>query len=325
MILADKIMINRKKLNLSQEGLGQEINVSRPAVSKWESGQSIPEMEKIILLSNLFGVSIDYLMRDEIEDIEYLDNDQLYTKKKLSLKEVNTFLEKSYQSSKYVSAGVLLSILSPVILIVLTSLVNFNLTNMSENTASGIGIAVMLVFISLAVGLFIINNSFMSEFDYLEKEVFDLEYGVEGIIKQKQKQRSKENTISVITGVVLLILSALPVIISDTFASEFFVEVYAVPTMILTISIAVYVLVKNGIKESAHSKILQVQDYSVEKKRKSVIYGKISTLYWLSAVTIYLGYSFIYSAWGKSWIMWPIAGVVFPIVLVIASLFIKED
>lgn len=120
MILADKIIINRKKLNMTQEDLAAEINVSRQAVSKWESAQSLPEMEKIILLSDLFGVSVDYLIRDEIEDIEYLDNDYLSRPRQLSLKEVNDFLDKNNKSSNYVSLGVMLCILSPITLITLT-------------------------------------------------------------------------------------------------------------------------------------------------------------------------------------------------------------
>ena len=73
MILADKIIYHRKKLSLTQEELAESLNVSRQSVSKWEGAQSIPDMNKIILLSNIFGVSIDYLMRDELDTPEYLD------------------------------------------------------------------------------------------------------------------------------------------------------------------------------------------------------------------------------------------------------------
>lgn len=325
MILADKIIINRKKLNLTQEGLAAEINVSRQAVSKWESAQSIPEMEKIILLSNLFGVSVDYLIRDEIDDVEYLDSDQLLKTKQLSLNDVNSFLEKSYRSSKYVSFAVMLCIISPIALITLTSLVDLNLINISNNIASSIGIVVMLILVSIAVGIFITNSSYMSEFDYLEKENFDLDYGVEGIVKQKQASRRNNNTMSIVIGVILLILSILPIIIIDGFAAKGTVEVYAVPTFLFIVSIAVFTLVNNGIKQGAYSKVLQEKDYAVEKKASSKIYGKISGIYWLSATTLYLAYSFIYNAWGNSWIIWPIAGVLFPIVIIITSLIIKED
>ena len=68
MILADKIIENRKKNGWSQEELAEKLGVSRQSVSKWESAQAIPDMKKILQLSEVFGVSTDYLMKDEIEE-----------------------------------------------------------------------------------------------------------------------------------------------------------------------------------------------------------------------------------------------------------------
>ena len=70
MILADKIIRLRKKNGWSQEELAEKMNVSRQAVSKWESAQTIPDLEKILQLSTLDGVTTDYLLKDEIEDEE---------------------------------------------------------------------------------------------------------------------------------------------------------------------------------------------------------------------------------------------------------------
>lgn len=63
MRLGQKITKLRKKNKLSQEGLAEKMNVSRQAVSKWESDQSIPDIEKIVNLSELFGVTTDYLLK----------------------------------------------------------------------------------------------------------------------------------------------------------------------------------------------------------------------------------------------------------------------
>ena len=68
MILADKIIKQRKKNGWSQEELADKMNVSRQAVSKWESAQTIPDIDKIMKLGELFGVTIDYLLKDSIED-----------------------------------------------------------------------------------------------------------------------------------------------------------------------------------------------------------------------------------------------------------------
>ena len=67
MILADKIIDLRKKAGWSQEELADKLGVSRQSVSKWEGAQSIPDMNKILQLSELFGVSTDYLLKDSME------------------------------------------------------------------------------------------------------------------------------------------------------------------------------------------------------------------------------------------------------------------
>ncbi|MDR1914418.1 MAG: helix-turn-helix domain-containing protein [Clostridiales bacterium] len=67
MELSKKIYILRKEQRLSQEELAMQINVSRQAVSKWESGQAIPDTNNIILLSKILNVSTDYLLNDESE------------------------------------------------------------------------------------------------------------------------------------------------------------------------------------------------------------------------------------------------------------------
>lgn len=68
MNFGDKIQLQRKKKGMTQEELGEELNVSRQTITKWESNQSFPEIKKIIKLSYFFGVTIDYLLKDEIED-----------------------------------------------------------------------------------------------------------------------------------------------------------------------------------------------------------------------------------------------------------------
>ena len=67
MILADKIISLRKKAGWSQEELASQLNVSRQSVSKWEGAQSVPDMDKVVQMSRLFGVSTDFLLKDELE------------------------------------------------------------------------------------------------------------------------------------------------------------------------------------------------------------------------------------------------------------------
>ena len=88
MILADKIINERKKNGWSQEELAEMLSVSRQSVSKWEGAQAVPDLTKIIKMAEIFGVSTDYLLKDEIEEIER--NDTSYdNKEELNLRKVS--------------------------------------------------------------------------------------------------------------------------------------------------------------------------------------------------------------------------------------------
>lgn len=65
MIFSEKLQLIRKNKGLTQEELAEKLSVSRQAVAKWESGQVYPEITNLIQISNLFNVTVDYLVRDQ--------------------------------------------------------------------------------------------------------------------------------------------------------------------------------------------------------------------------------------------------------------------
>ena len=95
MILANKITEERKRNGWSQEELANRLGVSRQAVSKWESASSVPDLQRVLELSKLFGVTTDYLLKDEMgpepvaEHMVY-DGEEL---RKVSMEEANAFLD----------------------------------------------------------------------------------------------------------------------------------------------------------------------------------------------------------------------------------------
>jgi len=117
MILAEKIMEERKKNGWSQEELAEKLSVSRQAVSKWESAQSIPDLQRVIQLSEIFGVSTDYLLKDEcetpqpIEGVEPSDKD--FPLKKVSVEDANDFMEVRKKNAPKIAAAVAACIVSP--------------------------------------------------------------------------------------------------------------------------------------------------------------------------------------------------------------------
>ena len=68
MNIGSKISQCRKRAGISQEKLAEQLNISRQAVSRWETGEAMPDIEKVVRLSHIFGVSTDYLLLDEQEE-----------------------------------------------------------------------------------------------------------------------------------------------------------------------------------------------------------------------------------------------------------------
>ena len=137
MILADKIIELRKKNGWSQEDLAEKLEVSRQSISKWEGAQSIPDMNKILKLSEVFSVSTDYLLKDEIEldspeEAPKIDTESSLKEVPVSMEEANAFLEHKNQTASQIALGVLLCILSPSLLIVLSTLQESSLLSLSE-------------------------------------------------------------------------------------------------------------------------------------------------------------------------------------------------
>ena len=73
-MIGEKIKNKRKELNLTQEYLAKELNISRQAVSKWEKGLSDPSMDNLVKLSEIFGVDIDYFKKDEQDNKSPISN-----------------------------------------------------------------------------------------------------------------------------------------------------------------------------------------------------------------------------------------------------------
>jgi len=314
MILADKILYHRKKLALSQEELAEQLNVSRQSISKWEGAQSIPDMDKILKLSNLFSVSIDYLLKDEIEEAEYIDGKDNGSLRRVSLEDANAFIEANKKYSQNTAIGVFSCIIAPALLI-LSDLLFKN---------GSLGILMLIMMVAVAVPIFIKATLFMEPYKYLKEDSFELEYGVDSAVKREKEKYRNDHVKSLSLGIVLIIVSIIPAIVSDALGKTPILSSVAPSLLISMVAIGVHLLVKTSIYNSSFSVVLQEGDYTPNKKKNNVIYGRIAGIYWLGTVALYLIISFIFNKWESSWVIWPIAGVLFGLVSIISSIFIDD-
>ena len=136
MILADKIIRLRKKNGWSQEELADRMRVSRQAVSKWEAAQTTPDLEKILMLSKLFGVTTDYLLKDELETEAFTNDEPDISVRRITMEEANTYLEHRKWASIRIALATMLCILSPVCLILMGAASDISMPPFNEDFAA---------------------------------------------------------------------------------------------------------------------------------------------------------------------------------------------
>ena len=320
MILADKIIELRKKNGWSQEELAQKLDVSRQSISKWESAGSVPDMNKILKLSEVFQVSTDFLLKDEMEMPDRTDDAAAETESgavRVSMEEASSFIAFRNTSSVRISFGVMLCIFSPILLIVLSSLAESGRISFSEYQATGIGICVMLFMIAAAVALFVMTGISGSRYEYLETSPIDTEYGVDGLVREKREKFRRVYTLQLTIGIVLCVIGAIPIflamILSYTSASILYTA--AVAGVLFIIGIGVFLIVRCSIIWAGMNMLLEEGDYTRAGKEENRRMAPVASVYWCLAVAIYLAYSFITRRWDVSWIVWPIAGVLYGVVI----------
>lgn len=267
MILADKIMTLRKKNGWSQEELAEKLNTTRQSVSKWESAQSTPELDKILMLGQIFGVSTDYLLKDEITVTECTSGKESAARR-VSPADADAFLALAKKNARRITLGAALCILSPVCLLMLSAMADTQRIAITENAAAGIGLIVLLLTVAVAASLFISGSYLTRPFAFLETEVFETEYGVADKVRHLQAKHSARLGIRLAAGCCLCVLSVAPLFITIIFTEDAFLLTAAVALLFVLAAAGAALLVYNGCVSDSYNKLLQLDDYTPQKKLK---------------------------------------------------------
>lgn len=324
MILADKIIRLRKKNGWSQEELAEKMDVSRQAVSKWESAQTVPDLEKILRLGDLFGVTTDYLLKDEIENEDYTDGISDPGTRKITLAEANEYLALRERAAKRIAIATMLCIVSLFPLLLLGVASENPVFFLSEELACGIGLITMFPVIAMAVFIFVRVGFENAPYEFIEKEPFVTEYGVVGLVQDAQKKYRSTYVKYNYIGTTLCVLSPVPLLAAAFTDRDFLVAVMLTVTMLIA-GIGSMFFIVAGVRWASMQKLLKEGEYDPAEKKKGRLKEAVGTVYWMLATAAFLGWSFISNDWHQSWIVWPIAGVLFGAVMVICNLFVDKD
>lgn len=330
MILAEKIMKLRKEKGWSQEELAMRLNVSRQSVSKWESSASIPDLDRILKLSQIFEVSTDYLLKDEIEqnkaelipvEDSFAEEDSIQV---LSLEEAHGYMELVEQSAMKMAAAVSACILSPVLLILLAGLSETENIAITENMAGGIGVAILLLIVAAAVSVFILFGTKLEKYEFLEYEDISLQYGGYGAVEKKREDFEPTYKKCLAIGISLCIIGVVPLMVAVALELEEIAYIFCLDIILILVAFGVFLIVWSGMIYGSYQKLLEEGEYTREHKRENKQNRGLSKVYWCTMTAIYLGVSFWTQRWDRTWIIWPVAGVLFAAVSGVAAMIRKK-
>ena len=319
MILAEKIINLRKKNGWTQEELAEKLGVTRQSISKYEGAQSIPDLDKILKLSEIFGVTTDYLIKDELEEEEYAPS-QMHENEsesdrsvhKVTMEMANEYLQIIDWSAGKTAFATMLCILSPIVLLMLGAMSELPDYHISENAAAGIGICVLIVLIAIAVTIFILCGMKTKKYEFMEKEDIETAYGVSGMVKEKRDAYHSPYVTQLVIGITCCICSVIPLFGTLAVSESDFYMVSAVCMLLTLVAIGTYFIVRSAAKMNAMNQLLEEEDYTRQKKHENKKMSGPVTVYWLIATAIYLAWSFTTNDWDRTWIIWPVVGVLFP-------------
>ncbi|MCM1181147.1 MAG: helix-turn-helix domain-containing protein [Clostridium sp.] len=194
MTLGQKLKALLKDNSMTQEDLAEKLEVSRQAVGKWVNDKGIPEVGKLVQISNLFGVSIDYLLKEEcgqtnVSKEKSVSDNRYYVSQEM----LDGYLLYSRQNVKQITAGISL----------------FMLSNVFDCFGNHSMIMSFLYWFTMIAGVIIIIWNFFQTKQYpeIKKECLAFDDKVFREFKKSKENRRKKYTVMIIVGVAILMAS----------------------------------------------------------------------------------------------------------------------
>ena len=196
--------------------------------------------------------------------------------------------------------------------------------HVSGAIATVLGCVFLLGMIAAAVFLFITYGMREIQMEHFEKDSFETEYGVSGMVREKRDSYEPIFARGIAIGVVLCILAVIPTMIAGAMEASDYYCGHSVSLLLFILSIGVNLLICVGMVKSSYDILLQEGEYTKEEK---VFWEKTDTfsgIYWCLITAIYLAWSFWTMNWDITWIVWPVAGVLFAALLGVVKMVLKK-
>lgn len=290
-----------------------------------EEGKTDNEAVGIVIseFGNLKEISKELGIDEIVNNQEMKEN---INKRTIRREEAGEYIQSAKKFFRYIGVGVMLCIYSPIVLILINALMeNRYAEAYQEKIETAIGVPVLFVMIAVAVAIFIYQGMKFNKYDYLKQEAFSLDAGVERELRESYEKTKSGFILKIVVGVVMCILSVVPIIIIDVIAGGEGVVAQMSPIFLLMIvGIAVFLFITAGGEQSSYDVLLQMGDFTERRKTGKDLTAKVSDVYWSVVTAIYLIWSFVSMNWHFTWVVWPVAGILFGVIAVICKLVEKD-
>lgn len=292
---SNNLQFYRKKNDLTQEMLAEEMGVSRQTISKWEAGTTYPEMDKILLLCNLFGCDVDTLLRGEAVHVDVRENEKYDVHMK--------------KFAKSIAFATFLVITGVALLILLSSFI----------VTETYPVAIMFVFIIVAVSMYITSGIEHSNFK--RKHPLITPFYSEDEIDRVESLLPKQIT----AGVALILIGVIGVVLCAEQAEH--ILIMATAGMMELIAIAVFLFIYGGMNRFR----VHVEEYNKEcrqdaaEKEAEDKTGGWAGVIFLTATIIFLVTGLVYGMWYINWIVYIVAALLVAIVNIIVANKSKKE
>ena len=199
------------------------------------------------------------------------------------------------------------------------------LLRMSEDRAGAVGAILMLLIVACAVACMILTGVSLEKYKYLEKEKFELCYGVKGFVREKSEKEASSFAKGIAVGVFCCIVGVIPSLLMEVIwpggSEDSFGEVAGNIFLFLFVAVGVILFIRAGMMRGAYDQLLQTGEFTPEGKEAAKVISRIGAVYWCIVAALYVGYSLYSWDWHSTWIIWPVAGILFGAV----AAFVKRD
>lgn len=218
-----------------------------------------------------------------------------------------------------IALGVLLCIVSPVSNILFDALE----VDGYENLLEGIGVCIMFALIAVAVVLFVLSGGVAKEW---KDGNFQLDKEAEQYVQKEKRKKTGIFQLFIAVGIAVCVLSVVPPIMVDSLdLNDPWVDLSG-GMFLIVVAIGVFLIVYGAMKKGNYNWMLHIGEPGTENAKYKAVYTNpyvdtVMSVYWNTVTCVYLCWSFLTFDWHISWIVWPIAAVIYNI---LKSLFGEE-